>query len=297
MSAAHHDPLSPDGLARYATEGARFLGVAPPGHGAAGAAHAWTLPLHAGLTGGKGGLFGGCGVGAAITGLEARGGRPLQWITTQFLTAAAPPDVLEFAVTRAVEGRNVSQVVAEVCAVGVDGAPRPVLAVSAALGARPGGDERRYRRPPAVAPPQDCDPAEPIGGGSGGGGLRDRFDIRQVDPQGGPPTETGRTSWWVGAGGIDVAAPELLAVAVDFVPFGLTAALGRPVFGASLDNTLRLVEREAADWVLVETAVDAIVSGIGQVSARVWSPGGALLALATQTCVVSERPPPVEGVR
>ena len=51
------------------------------------------------------------------------------------------------------------------------------------------------------------------------------------------------------------------------------------------------VNKAEAEWILVDTAVDAITAGIGQVSARVWAPDGRLLALATQTCVVSERRP------
>ncbi len=271
---------------RYGEPGAAFLGVrADPG----GDADRWALPLHAGLTGGKGGLFGGCGVGAAITGLEARTGRPLRWITTQFLAPAAPPDVLRFSLSHLVAGRNVAQAVV---AVEAGDAPtgRPVLAVLAALGSRADGDERRYLPPPpAVPPPGDCPAADHLGGG---GGLRPRFDIRAVPaPAGAAPAWSGRSRWWVGAHGSDVATAELLAVAVDFVPFSLTAALERPVFGASLDNTLRLVERAEAEWILVDTAVEAITAGIGQVSARVWAPDGRLLALAAQTCVVSERRP------
>lgn len=269
---------------RYRTDGARFLGVRPS---VQDDPDRWTLPLHRGLTGGKGGLFGGCAVGAAITGLEARTGRPLRWITTQFLAAVAPPDVLHFEVVEAVDGRNVAQAGVRVATEPSGG--RSALLVSAALGGRPGGDERRYHRPPTVPPPQDCPSMTQLGAG---GGLRERFDIRAVPvPAEQAAPQTGRSAWWVGAGGVDVASPELLAVAVDFVPFSLTAALDRPVFGASLDNTVRFVDRACAEWVLVDTAVEALVAGIGQVSARVWSPEGHLLALATQTCVVSERPP------
>lgn len=242
----------------------------------------WAQPLVPELTGGRGGLFGGCAVGAVIAGLERATGRPLGWVTGQFLTACRPPDELRFEIDRLVEGRNITQatVVAR-----VDGAD--VLAFQAALGARPATDGRlRSGSVPAAPRPDQCPPVEPP---SGTGGLRPRFDGRSVPAGAGDDPATSR--WWFRTDELaDQGDPALLAVVLDFVPMALSAALARPVFGASLDNTVRVVERAATPWVLAELTLDSLTDGIAHVTGRAWTEAGVLLAVGSQTCVVADRP-------
>ncbi len=247
-------------------------------------AHRWAQPLVPELTGGRGGLFGGCAVGAVIAGLERATGRPLAWVTGQFLATCQPPDELRFEIDRLVEGRNIAQatVVARV-------GDADVLAFQAALGARPATDGRLRSgsgSAPAVPPPEQCPPVEPP---PGTGGLRPRFDGRSVpaDPADDPAT----SRWWFRTHELDDQGdPALLAVVLDFVPMALTAALGRPVFGASLDNTVRVVERAVTPWVLAELTLDSLTDGIAHVTGRVWSDTGVYLAGGGQTCVVADRP-------
>lgn len=265
----------------------------------------WRQPLVPGLTGGRGHLFGGCGLGAAIAGLERATGRPLVWITAQFLAASRPPDVLDFTVDRLIEGRNLTQATVVARVGGTE-----VLTFQAALGARPAlADELRFAAAPDVPGPDHCEPVVPL---EGTGWLRRRFDSRVVPPgAGGPDGPGGRrpgsSLWWFrvadgvingGAdgvvdqsGGADAGAPSLLAVVLDFVPMALTAVLGRPVFGSSLDNTVRVVDRAPTDWVLAEFTIDSVAQGIAHVGGRVWTRDGVLLATGSQTCVVTGRPP------
>lgn len=242
----------------------------------------WAQPLVPELTGGRGGLFGGCAVGAVIAGLERATGRPLAWVTGQFLTACRPPDELRFEIDRLVEGRNIAQatVVARV-------GDADVLAFQAALGARPATDGRlRSGSMPAAPPPDQCPPVEPP---SGTGGLRPRFDGRSVPA--GPADDPATSRWWFRTDELaDQGDPALLAVVLDFVPMALTAALGRPVFGASLDNTVRVVERAVTPWVLAELTLDSLTDGIAHVTGRAWTDAGVLLAVGSQTCVVADRP-------
>ena len=76
------------------------------------------------------------------------------------------------------------------------------------------------------------------------------------------------------------------------MPFALSATFGRPLFGSSLDNTLRLLGRPQSgavgEWVLVEMRVDAVVDGVGHVTSNLWNDRLELLAIGTQTCVVTE---------
>lgn len=266
--------------------------------------HRWRQPLVAGLTGGRGDLFGGCAVGAVIAGLERCTGRPLVWITGQFLAASRPPDILSFTVDRLVGGRNLSQATVVARVGGAD-----VLAFQAALGSRPAvPDDVRWVPAPAVPSPERCEPAELS---AGPGGLRPRFDCRVVPAD--AATRPGSTRWWfrldetatgdgpgdstttstsASTGRADLGDPALVAIVLDFVPMALSSALDRPLFGASLDNTVRVVERGPADWVLAEFSLDSLSVGISHITGRVWTADGVLLATGSQTCVISERPSP-----
>lgn len=244
----------------------------------------WAQPLVPELTGGRGGLFGGCAVGAVIAGLERATGRPLAWVTGQFLTACRPPDELRFEIDRLVEGRNITQATV-VARVDDD----DVLAFQAALGSRPTTDGHlRDASMPAAPSPDRCSPVDPP---SGTGGLRPRFDGRSIPA---PPGSEGRPAtsrWWFRTDELaDQGDPALLAVVLDFVPMALSASLGRPVFGASLDNTLRVVERAATPWVLAELTLDSLADGVAHVAGRAWTDTGVLLAVGSQTCVVADRP-------
>ncbi|MDH4076699.1 MAG: thioesterase family protein, partial [Acidimicrobiia bacterium] len=204
------------------------------------------------------------------------------WVTGQFLAACRPPDELRFEVDRLVEGRNIAQATVVARVGGAD-----VLAFQAALGARPATEGRlRSGSMPAVAPPDRCQPVEPP---AGTGGLRPRFDGRSTPPRPGDDPATSR--WWFRTEELaDQGDPALLAVVLDFVPMALSASLGRPVFGASLDNTVRVVERGATPWVLAELTLDSLSDGIAHVTGRAWSDAGVLLAVGSQTCVVADRP-------
>ena len=55
----------------------------------------WTLPVRKRVCTGGGFLFGGCGLGAAISALEGTSGRQLVWATGQYLSYAKPDEVLD----------------------------------------------------------------------------------------------------------------------------------------------------------------------------------------------------------
>jgi acyl-CoA thioesterase len=71
----------------------------------------------------------------------------------------------------------------------------------------------------------------------------------------------------------------------------VTDALGLPVTGNSLDNTLRLANRADTGWVLLDATVHAVVAGFCSVTADLWAEDGTLLATASQTLVLRELKP------
>src|SRR5436190_18789034 len=88
----------------------------------------WTLPVERHICASSGSLFGGSGLGAAISAMEGTSGRPVVWATGQYLSFAKPGEVLDIDVTIAVEGHQLTQA----RAVGHVGS-REILTVNAAL--------------------------------------------------------------------------------------------------------------------------------------------------------------------
>ena len=92
----------------------------------------WSLPVTPRISSSGGFLFGGSGLGAAISAMEGTSDRPCIWATAQYLAYAKPGEVLDIDVTLAIVGHQMTQA----RAVGHVG-NQEVLTVNAALGSRP----------------------------------------------------------------------------------------------------------------------------------------------------------------
>src|SRR5437879_3835394 len=86
----------------------------------------WSMPVTQSLCTFGGFLFGGCGLGAAISALEETSGRECVWAAAQYLSYAKPGEVMDIDVTIAVDGHQITQARA-VCHVG----NREILTVNA----------------------------------------------------------------------------------------------------------------------------------------------------------------------
>lgn len=257
--------------------GAGFLGLTPTEDPAV-----WLLPVAEGITGGRGQLFGGCGLGAAVAVLEQLTGRPAVWATGQFVASAFPPEVVHLRATLLAEGRNFVQ--AQVTATVDD---RLCIAVLAALGQRRLAGSVDRLRMPAVTPPSA---SEPYAFEPSEGRLGSRLDCRVARrSDGSGAVQRGVDHLWFRFPGASASSTAMLAIAADFVPLVLTSTFGRPMFGSSLDNTVRYLGRAEVDWILAELEVDWVRDGVGHVTTSLWTEAGQCLALCSQTCVVSER--------
>ncbi len=65
------------------------------------------------------------------------------------------------------------------------------------------------------------------------------------------------------------------------MPFALGQALGLPAGGNSLDNTIRIIQPVASDWVLLDLRVQAVRNGFGHGLVHQWAQDGTLMATAT----------------
>jgi acyl-CoA thioesterase len=244
----------------------------------------WVLPVVDGLSTGGGFLFGGCGLGGAIAALEGTTGRPVVWATAQYLSYAVVGSTLDIDVTVAVAGHQITQARATGHV-----ADQEIFTVNAALGSRPYDGGGQWETMPAVGPPEDlprrehpfADDRETIMG---------RLDQRLAkgtpwdDLEGNPGD--GTAALWIRLPELLDMSAAALAILGDYVPFGLGQALGKLGGGNSLDNTLRVAEVVATDWVLVDVRVHAIRRGFGHGLVHLWSPDGTLLATASQSTIV-----------
>lgn len=248
----------------------------------------WVLPVTPGISTGHGFLFGGCGLGAAITAMESSTGRPVVWAAAQYLSYANPPSMLDIDVTVAVAGRAITQA----RAVGHVG-DTEILTVNAALGTRDLDASGVWVHPPDVKPPDECAPRnlQPWHL-EGDGSIMSRLDMRlanarpweEIDDH---PVPDGRSALWARMPDLlDTSSGAALAILGDYVPFGIRQALGRVGGGSSLDNTLRVYRLVPTEWVLVDIRIHAVAHGFGHGVVHLWAEDRTLLATASQSTIV-----------
>ena len=111
----------------------------------------WHLPIQRKLCTGGNFLYGGAGLGAAISAMEGTTGRKLVWSTAQYLSYARPGEVMDIDVIVPVVGNAITQarVVAHV-------GEREILVVNAALGDRDFPHSGQWETAPPAPPPSEC---------------------------------------------------------------------------------------------------------------------------------------------
>jgi len=246
--------------------------------------HRWYLPVERKLCVREGFLFGGCGLAAAVTALEATTGRPLVWATAQYLSYARTPAVLDLDVIVPVAGRHTTQA----RAIGHVG-DQEIFTVNAALGSRTLEIAGQWARRPDVPPPTEC-PALPAFPNSQGT-IHSQVEIRVASgrygtERDGTPSPDGRSALWIRLPRELDRAAAGLAIAADWVPSGIGQALGRWAGGNSLDNTIRILDLVPTDWVLCDIHVHGIAKGFGHGRIHLWSEDGCLMATGSQSLIV-----------
>ena len=246
--------------------------------------HRWHFPVTPGLSTSGGFLFGGCGLGAAISAMEGTTGRPVIWATAQYLSYAQPGSVVDVDVTVAVAGRQNTQA----RAIG-HVADREIFTVNAALGTRDVDLDATFVRPLDVPPPEDCGPR--LARIPGEESIMSRLDMRLAaarpwNDMEGHPAPGGRSALWARIPELLEPSAGTLAILGDYVPFGIGQALGAYAGGNSLDNTLRVLRVVPTDWVLLDIQVEGIGRGFGHGTVRLFATDGTLMATASQSTIV-----------
>ena len=229
-------------------------------------------------------LFGGCGLAAAISAMEATTGRNLIWATAQYLSYARPGEVMDIDVTVSVSGHQMTQARA-VCHVG----EREILTVNAALGDRPLDMHGQFEAMPVVPPPDDCPLF--IHRGLQEGSINERIEKRLVKGRQIATLDKtvgdGQTLMWARIPGvIQGVDASALAVLGDYIPLGVSQAMGIRGGGNSLDNTLRVVRLVPTEWVLLDIRINAIDRGFAHGLVHMFAENGTLMATASKSCIV-----------
>ncbi len=240
-----------------------------------------TMPVTEALCTPFGFLYGGSGIAACAVAAEAATGRPLVWITTQYVRNARPGDVVQLAVDVVVHARATSQTHVHGT---VDG--RTVLHATTAHTDRPDGDARWWGEMPAVSPPDDGDPFvlpwEHVTTGS----FVERME-RFLVPEMPALVAQGRAAMWVRVPGWPIGSPASQAFIADIIPMALGMAIGQGPGGTSLDNTVRIVLAEPTDdWILLDVESEGLNRSVGCGRVRLWRRDGTLIGVGTQSAII-----------
>ena len=236
-------------------------------------------------------LYGGSGIAASIEAAERASGRPLQWITTQFIGTPVPDDVVDLRVELPANGKATTQSQVFGTVTNADGETRPVFTSLAAHTDRPSGDGASFHQMPDVPPPDECSSmSEPFAAMVVAGSFFDHLERRlavgklAVDAIDNP--QSGPLGLWCRIPEHQIGAAATQAFVADIIPLAVCAALGVMPGGTSLDNTVRIIDPDPSEWVLLDIRAEGFHRGVGHGSLNLWSQDGRLLGVAQQTCLI-----------
>lgn len=220
-------------------------------------------------------FYGGTGAAAVTAVMEAATGRTALWETVQFVSSAGIGERLECTVDVLASGRRASQVQVT----GRAGDRTVFLAIGSTGERRDGVLEAQFGRMPDAGAPGDAEPFErrmPYRRLEGHLGWLDIVDMRVVDLPG------KRLAMWARLRDRSLTRAALAFLA-DVVPMSVVRAAGRAGAGTSLDNTIRFGPEPEGEWILVDPDPHLAAGGYLHGAARVWTPDGKLLAVASQS--------------
>lgn len=242
----------------------------------------WELPVVGSICSKVGQLWGGCGLAAALTILESQTGRRTVCASAQYSRSAPEGARLRFETNMVAVGSRITQA----RAIARNG-ENEVLIVSAVLGQRPSDEYRTLTSAPSVPPPEKCQRLDGLAAEVGL--LGERLEVRLArGRQWGSfngDAGSGQVCLWSRLNDAVETTTAGLAIMGDLVPSGVADARGVFGGGASLDNTLRIIDPQPSEWVLCEIGIDAVVRGFAHGWERLWSMDGTLMATASQTVV------------
>lgn len=234
-------------------------------------------------------LFGGSGFASCIAAMERITERPAIFAMVQFVDKGRCDEIIEFAPEQSYGTGSIQQ-----CRLAARIADRPFAYLVGAVGQRADTSHHQGIRAPAVPFPENC--TERSVARQLSSNLNSLFEFRLA--QGQLPDQRD----WTGDGSRDVAywirkrsgaamqRPDFPVIA-DFASLALPSALGRHASGTSLDNMIRFAADSDEEWVLACMQLASLQQGVAHVNTQLYSVTGSVLAIASQSMLMRDRPP------
>ncbi|WP_108810523.1 acyl-CoA thioesterase domain-containing protein [Sphingorhabdus sp. Alg231-15] len=238
----------------------------------------WTLPVDRNLCLGppqSKHMSGGACTAAMIDAMEQEIGKPVIQAATQFLSSPKAEEIASISVKVGKTGRSICQAQASL-SVGSETA----ATLSATLGVKRDIGSFAWAKFENADTPSNC-PRIPFVR-EDEGDLHSHLDMRLVETPSG-----GDMRFWVKTPDNFPEKPSaFLALVADYLPEAIHFNIGRSAGAVSLDNSVRIVGREATDWLLCHTQLLSISDGIFHGQMNLFADNGSLLATASQSGVV-----------
>lgn len=236
-------------------------------------------------------LFGGTGLAVVVAAMERLTGRDAVWATVQFVGTAMEGERIDVVVEELAHGGTTSQ-----CRVtGTCDGRVVIVGVGSTARTRQGGFAASFGTMPQVAPPEECGPLT-FGGLEVPEEMKVRGPFGLGDFRSAPAAHDSRYVW-ARMKGVPVDRPYLAYIA-DFIPSAVLRAVGRLGGGTSLDNSMRFGPTAAVetDWILLDSDPYFGDNGFVHGAARLWTPDGTLVAVASQSAIARIFEIPAEPV-
>lgn len=225
-------------------------------------------------------LFGGTGLAVVVEAIEQLTGRDALWATVQFVDTAAEGETLDVVAEELAHGGTTSQVRVTATHEG-----RVVLAgLGSSARTREGSFAATFATISDVVPPEECGPLT-FGAFEPPPEMKARGPFAIGDYRVAPGPNDSHLVW-VRIDGVAVTR-SFLAFVADFIPSAMLRSVGKFGGGTSLDNSMRFGPASISDegWVLLESDPYFADNGFLHGAARLWTPDGTLVAIASQSAV------------
>ena len=222
-------------------------------------------------------LYGGTAIAVSAACMEAATGRPVLWVTTQYVATARQGDVVECTTDVLANGRNISQVQVT----GRLGSQVLFVTLGSTATPRPDGIDGQFETMVPMAPPEESE-AMVFGPPGGFRGFISQVEYRAAYAATDDLPAPQLTMWARLVNGAGFT-PAAIAFVADMVPGAIARAVGKVGGGASLDNSLRFGHVSAEQWVLLDLRAHMAAGAHAHGSVHVWSRDGRLLAVGGQS--------------
>lgn len=274
------------------TDDSDFLGLRPvgePGH--------FEFVVEPHLARHDGHLYGGTAIAVSIAAAEVVSERTLLWMTTQFVATAPPNETVHVHAEILAPGRRTNQL----RVTGTDSSGETMFASLGATGhLKPDGIFGAFDTAPEVDPPEQSrvggTPFQSMLRAAGydfdlpdvvaNTGFTTVIEYREPQVRSHPDPGPGRLCFWVRRRDGRPVTAAVAAFIADMVPMSVAQASGVVGGGISLDNTLRAVDFEETEWILVDLRPHLAAGSYGHGSVLIWSESGKLLAHGGQSCSI-----------